>query len=149
MLDDANQALVYFGYSVACAGDVNGDGFSDLIIGAYNYDDGANTDEGMVFIYYGSAIGLSANPDSTPDDANQGGANFGWSVACAGDVNGDRFSDVIIGAWLYDDAPNTNEGRAFVYHGSPTGLSANPNSTPDDADQSMHHLAVVWQVRVM
>jgi hypothetical protein len=114
----------------------NGDGYSDVIIGAYYYDDGANTDEGKAFVYYGSASGISLIPDSTPDDANQASAIFGISVACAGDVNGDGYSDVIIGAFAYDDGANTDEGRAFVYYGSSTGLSAAPNETPDDADQA-------------
>ncbi len=134
--DDADQANAFFGVSVACAGDVNGDGYSDVIIGAYQYDDGANTDEGRAFVYYGSAAGLSAVPNSTPDDADQAGAYFGYSVSSAGDVNGDGYSDVIIGAYRYDDGANVDEGRAFVYHGSATGLSASPNSAPDDADQA-------------
>lgn len=135
-LDDADQASAYFGWSVAGAGDVNGDGFGDVIIGAIDYDDGANTNEGRAFVYHGSSIGLSATPDSTPDDANQLNAQFGECVAAAGDVNGDGFSDVIIGSKSYDDGASTDEGRAFIYHGSSTGLSASPNSTPDDADQS-------------
>jgi hypothetical protein len=135
--DDADQVSAWFGYSVASAGDVNGDGYSDVIIGAYAYDDGANTDEGRAFVYHGSAAGLSATPNNTPDDANQAGAYFGLSAASAGDVNGDGYSDVIIGASLYDDGANTDEGRAFVYHGSAAGLSATPNSTPDDADQAL------------
>ncbi len=134
--DDADQANAYFGQSVSCAGDVNGDGYSDVIIGAYFYDEGANVDEGRAFVYHGSATGLSASPDSTPDDADQPGAYFGQSVSSAGDVNGDGYSDVIIGADFYNDGTNADEGRAFVYHGSATGLSASPNSTPDDANQA-------------
>jgi hypothetical protein len=134
--DDADQADAQFGFSVASAGDVNGDGYSDVIIGAYAYDDGANTNEGRAFVYHGGAAGLSAAPNSTPDDADQAGAEFGISVASAGDVNGDGYSDVIIGANLFDDGANTDEGKAFVYHGSATGLSTTPNSTPDDADQT-------------
>lgn len=132
--DDADQSNSWFGISVASAGDINGDGYSDVIIGAYGYDDGANIDEGGAFIYYGTSTGLSSSPDSTPDDADQIGANFGVSVASAGDVNGDGYSDIIIGAWSFDDGSNFNEGRAFVYHGSAAGLSATPNNTPDDAD---------------
>ncbi len=135
--DDANQAFAYFGYSVAGAGDLNGDGYSDVIIGAYGFNDGTNTQEGRAFVYHGSSSGLSANPNNTPDDANLPLAFFGWSVAGAGDVNGDGYSDVIIGALTYDDGINDDEGRAFVYHGSATGLSATPNSTPDDADQDL------------
>ena len=134
--DDADQAGALFGYCVSSAGDVNGDGYSDVIIGAYYYDDGVNTDEGRAFVYYGSATGLSLTPDNTPDDADQATARFGISVASAGDVNGDGYSDVIIGAFAYDDGVNTDEGRAFVYLGSATGLSATPASTPDDADQA-------------
>jgi len=136
MLDDANQDDAAFGSSVAPAGDVNGDGYSDVIIGAYYYADGANVQEGRAFVYHGSAAGLSASPNNMPDDADQAGANFGVSVAGAGDINGDGYSDVIIGAWRYDDGASTDEGKAFVYHGSATGLSATPNSTPDDADQA-------------
>ena len=85
-----------FGISVSSAGDVNGDGYSDVVVGAYRYDNGQN-DEGRAFVYHGSAAGLSATPNSTPDDANQAGASFGISVSGAGDVNGDGYSDVIIG----------------------------------------------------
>ena len=134
--DDADQASANFGISVASAGDVNGDGYSDVIIGAYVYDDGANTNEGRAFVYHGGAAGLSSTPNSIPDDANQVGAFLGVSVASAGDVNGDGYSDVIIGAHGFDDGANINEGRAFVYHGSAAGLSASPDNTPDDADQA-------------
>ncbi len=133
--DDVDQANAFFGVSVATAGDVNGDGYSDVIIGAYLYDDGAFINEGVAFIYHGSAAGLLATPSSMADDCNQADANFGGSVACAGDVNGDGYSDVIIGASLYNDAANTDEGRAYLYYGSATGISASPNSIPDDANQ--------------
>ncbi len=134
--DDANQANSNFGVSVADAGDLNGDGYGDVIVGASGYDDGANTDEGRAFVYHGSASGISATPNSTPDDANQASASFGFSVAGARDVNGDGYCDVVIGAYQYDDGANANEGRAFVYHGSATGISAAPNTTPDDANQA-------------
>jgi hypothetical protein len=133
-LNDANQAASTFGRSVASAGDVNGDGFSDVIIGAYGYDDG-NVDEGRAFVYYGSATGLSASPNSILDDADQAVARFGHSVASAGDVNGDGYSDVIVGAYNFDDFGNTDEGTAYIYYGSPTGLAANPSDVADDANQ--------------
>ncbi len=134
--DDANQITAWFGYSVASAGDVNGDGYSDVVVGALFYDDGVNTNEGRAFVYHGSAAGLSTSPNNTQDDANQASANFGYSVATAGDVNADGYSDVIIGAFMFDDGANLDEGRAFVYHGSAAGLSATPNNTQDDANQA-------------
>ena len=62
------------------------------------------------------------SPSWTAQEGDQANATFGDSVGTAGDVNGDGYSDVIIGARAYDSG-QTNEGRAFVYHGSATGLS--------------------------
>ncbi|HMQ75146.1 MAG TPA: FG-GAP-like repeat-containing protein [Flavobacteriales bacterium] len=118
---EIDQANALFGFSVNCAGDVNGDGFSDVVVGAYQYSNG-NVNEGGVFVYHGSATGLSATPNWTAE-GNQTTAYFGRCVASAGDVNGDGFSDLIVGAPLFDNG-QTNEGRAFIYHGSATGLAA-------------------------
>src|SRR5262245_39597314 len=59
-------------------------------------------------------------------DGEQEAAAMGRSVATAGDVNGDGFSDVIVGAFRYDNG-QTYEGRAYLYLGSATGLSASPS----------------------
>ncbi len=116
---ESNQAGAQFGYSVASGGDVNGDGYGDIIIGAPFYDKG-QTDEGAVFIYHGSASGIG--PSYTRIlESNQAGALFGWSVASGGDVNGDGYSDIIIGARSYDNGEN-DEGAAFIYHGSASGI---------------------------
>ena len=72
---------------------------------------------------------LATSPNWTAE-SNQAYAAFGWSVSTAGDVNGDGYSDVIVGAPYYANG-QTNEGRAFVYHGSASGLSASPNWTAD------------------
>ena len=121
---ESNQVSAEFGFSVSTAGDVNGDGYSDVIIGAPSYDNG-QTDEGRVFVYHGSASGLSATANWT-SERNQASAQFGWSVCTAGDVNGDGYSDVIVGAPLFDNG-QSNEGKAFVYYGSASGLSATAN----------------------
>ncbi|MCK4523384.1 FG-GAP repeat protein, partial [candidate division WOR-3 bacterium] len=118
---ESNQAYAYYGYSVSSAGDVNGDGYSDIIVGAYGYDNG-EIDEGMVFVYYGSSTGPSAAADWI-GESNQVNARYGNSVASAGDVNGDGFSDIIVGANWYDNG-QIDEGMVFVYYGSSTGPSA-------------------------
>ncbi len=126
-----------FGGRVATAGDVNADGFSDVIVGAPAYSDvgGAEAGEGTVFVWHGSPGGLGASGDETTADwhaeSNQGAAAFGWSAASAGDVNGDGYSDVIVGAYLYD-ADQVDEGRAFVWLGGASGLGA--PGEPGNAD---------------
>ncbi len=117
-----------FGCSVGTAGDVNGDGYSDVIVGA-DHDGAGGTDEGRAYVYLGSAGGLSASPSWTVG-SGQAGADFGCSVGTAGDVNGDGYSDVIVGAGHYDDG-ETGEGRAYVYLGSTSGLSAHPHWTAE------------------
>ena len=82
------------------------------------YDNG-QTAKGRAFVYLGSAGGLGASPAWTAE-SNQACAFFGDSVATAGDVNGDGYADVIVGAPGYDNG-QTDEGRAFVYHGSAAG----------------------------
>ena len=95
----------YSGRSVSAAGDVNGDGFGDLIIGADGADPNG-TYSGASYVVFGKASGFAANLE--PLDARRqqrlqaqrrrGGDNSGSSVSAAGDVNGDGFGDLIIGA---------------------------------------------------
>ncbi|HOX27093.1 MAG TPA: FG-GAP-like repeat-containing protein [Candidatus Krumholzibacteria bacterium] len=125
---EGDQDLAAMGFSVATAGDVNGDGYSDVIVGARLFDEGQEN-AGRAFVYHGSASGLGSAPDWTAG-SNQLGANFGNSVATAGDVNGDGFSDVIVGAWAFDGGQQ-DEGRAFVYLGSPDGLAITPAWTAE------------------
>jgi hypothetical protein len=118
--DEGDQNTALFGTSVGTAGDVNGDGYADVIVGASWYDNG-QTNEGAAAVYYGSAAGLSLVP-SWLGEGNQEAAVFGAAVGTAGDVNGDGYDDVIVGAPLYTNG-QTNEGAAFVYYGSAAGLS--------------------------
>ncbi len=120
-----NQDSGFFGASVSTAGDVNGDGYSDVIVGAYLFDNG-ETDEGAVFIYQGSATGLSTTPARFLQ-SDHAGEEFGFSVNTAGDVNRDGYSDIVIGAPEFDvDVSDTNEGKAYVFKGSATGVEATP-----------------------
>ena len=121
---ESNQAEALFGSSVGTAGDVNGDGFADVIVGV-PYHSNDQSREGGAAVYHGTSSGLSPTPSWTAE-SNQAGAVFGFSVGTAGDVNGDGFADVIIGAPNYENG-QADEGRAYVYHGSAAGLSATAN----------------------
>ena len=117
-----------FGQAVSTAGDVNGDGYADVIIGAPHYSSG-QAGEGKAFVFYGSPAGLGGTPDWTAE-SDQADAEFGCDAGTAGDVNGDGYGDVIIGASLYDNG-QTDEGRAFVYLGSASGLASTPSWTAE------------------
>ena len=115
-----------FGCSVATAGDVNGDGYSDVIVGARNATNG-QANEGLAYVYHGSMTGL-VTPFARRLEMNLALANFGVSVSGASDVNGDGFFDVVVGADLWESG-QTDEGAAFVFHGSPVGVAALPAVT--------------------
>jgi len=118
---ESNQSGAYINW-FGRAGDVNGDGYDDIVIGAPLYDNG-ETNEGVVFVYYGSPSGPAPAPD--PDlvlEIDSHGAGFGMVTAGAGDVNGDGYDDVIIGAPWYTGG-EVGEGAVFFYPGSPSGLS--------------------------
>ncbi len=120
---DGPHAGAEFGNWVAAAGDVNGDGYDDFIVGARAASNG-QTGEGRVFVYHGSSTGFVATPAAS-FDSNQAGASLGQCVASAGDVNGDGFGDVIVGAHLWDQT-YTDVGKASVYLGSAQGLQSTP-----------------------
>jgi hypothetical protein len=110
----------WFGVSVASAGDFNGDGSPDFIIGAQQAGY-----EGKAFIYYGGPS-LDATPDFTLTGESTGALTaFGASVASAGDMNEDGFDDVIVGAPWYGGGGN-KPGRAYVFFGG-----AAPDAVPD------------------
>ena len=108
---DGDSAEDSFGRSVGGADDVNGDGFDDLIVGAYG-DDNNGTDSGSARVFSGvdGSILYTFDGDSAGD-------NFGTSVSGAGDVNGDGLDDLIVGANL-DDNNGSNSGSARVFSGA-------------------------------
>jgi hypothetical protein len=116
---ESNDSDAKLGISVAGAGDVNGDGFADVIVGADGYTNGENQ-EGAAFLWTGSDVGIvDGDPVSALAqlEGDQDSAGMGSSVAAAGDVNGDGFADIIVGAEHYDSGQD-NEGAAFVFLGN-------------------------------
>jgi len=121
---EPNQANAHAGAVVAPAGDVNRDGYADLLVCAPLWDQPGHVDAGAVFVFYGSASGPGVSPNVTlVDDVT--GAQFGASAATAGDVNGDQFADVIVGAPGFANG-QANEGAIYVFHGSALGLASAP-----------------------
>jgi hypothetical protein len=137
--EESDQIFAQFGLSVATAGDVNGDGYSDVIVGAPLFDL-PEVNEGAAFVYFGSAAGLAITPSAVLD-CDQSLANFGGSVATAGDVNGDGFDDVLVGARTYTNGEN-QEGAAFLYLGSASGLAPSP-AWVVESNQAFAHLVPV------
>lgn len=122
---ESNQIDARLGHALSTAGDVNGDGFSDVILAAYLFDNG-QTNEGAVFIHHGSASGVNPVAAKTIE-GNQVEAQMGFAVNAAGDHNGDGYGDIIIGARFYDNG-QANEGAVFIHNGSPTGVSQTANA---------------------
>jgi len=118
------------GFSVSSAGDINGDGVDDLIIGAFAADPNGNSNAGSSYVVFGSTSALP-NPLNLMDINGSNGfaihgenaSDFsGRSVSSAGDINGDGVDDLIIGADRADPNGNSNAGSSYVVFGSTTGL---------------------------
>ncbi|NUM45746.1 MAG: FG-GAP repeat protein, partial [Anaerolineales bacterium] len=129
-LFEGEQVGAQFGYAVNTGGDVNGDGYADILVGAPYYND-MYTDEGKAFLYYGKSASDSPLAADWTAGGGQNVAQFGRTVAPAGDVNGDGFADIVLGMSLYDYISQTDAGRTVVYFGGADNLSATPGWTTE------------------
>lgn len=120
----------YAGISVSGAGDMNDDGFADLVIGASRNDDGPGNSAGAAYVVLGRAsptsIGLAS---ATAEYVGVADSDYaGTCVAGAGDVDADGYDDVIIGAYANDDGPGSDPGAAYVVLGSSAPRSSSLSS---------------------
>ena len=127
---ESDQASAYLGESVSGAGDVNGDGYADVIVGAPVYSAG-ESGEGAAFVFLGSASGIADGNPATADaqlESNETNRGMGAIVSGAGDVNGDGYADVIV----------TSAAHPFLFHGSASGIG--------DGDLSTAAAELSWSV---
>ncbi|GDX80302.1 hypothetical protein LBMAG42_21130 [Deltaproteobacteria bacterium] len=111
-----------FGESVSSAGDVNNDGYDDVIVGASR----VSSNTGRAYVYHGSATGLSTTASTTLSGGYSSGSTpyyyCGGRVAGGGDVNNDGYDDVLM-ACIY------NTASVQVFHGSASGVSTTASTT--------------------
>ncbi|MBE9098896.1 Calx-beta domain-containing protein [Vacuolonema iberomarrocanum] len=133
-------AVDRLGSSVSQAGDINGDGIDDIIIGAYDASPDGNRSAGASYVVFGSSEGFSANLDLTTLDGSNGFVinglleedRLGRSVSGAGDIDGDGIDDLIIGAAAADFGGSGSAGTSYVVLGSREGFSPSLDLTTLD-----------------
>jgi Ca2+-binding RTX toxin-like protein len=134
-LVDPNQAQTW---NVSAAGDFNGDGYADILVSTAT-SPGADTNAGVTYLVYGAAGGFAPTIDISQLGSQQGlridgasAADRAWIVSAGGDINGDGYDDIIIGA-PYADDNGTTTGRGYViYGGNDQAAGAHIGTTGDD-----------------
>jgi hypothetical protein len=140
-LSNANASFLgeaagnWAGSAVAGAGDVNQDGYDDILIGAYGNDEKA-VDAGQAYLIFGKPSGWARDTSLSTADASFWGEaasdNAGRSVAIAGDVNGDGYDDILIGAYANSEG-GVAAGQAYVILGKASGWARDTPLTKADA----------------
>lgn len=125
----------YFGLYLSGAGDTDGDGYDDVIVGASGHD-GQGSNSGAAYVFHGSPSGLVDELKLAPEELGSG-ASFASMVASAGDVDGDGYDDVLVGSpsmESYDD----QIGTAWLFHGSASGLEVETPSLLGAAEDASY-----------
>ncbi|WP_345940571.1 cadherin-like domain-containing protein [Nostoc sp. UIC 10630] len=130
-IDERDQS----GGSVSNAGDINGDGFDDLIIGARYADPNGQNYAGESYVVFGSSTEFGASFNLSSLNGSNGFVingidrydRSGTSVSSAGDINGDGFDDLIIGANVASPNSQSAAGESYVVFGSSNGFGASLN----------------------
>jgi len=131
------------GYSVSSAGDINGDGINDLMIGAPLADPEGKNGAGTTYVLFGSNKGFPATLELSEINGNNGFVinginaidNLGLSISFAGDVNGDGMDDIILGADNRNANGNTvSSGESYILFGNNIGFPASIELTSLNGD---------------
>ncbi|MFW3146318.1 MAG: putative Ig domain-containing protein [Thermoplasmatota archaeon] len=126
----------YSGSDVAGAGDVNGDGYDDFLIGAWANNEGGHPYSGKTYLFLGKPSGWEMDTNLSKADASFVGENAwdrsGYCIAGAGDLNGDGFDDIIIGAYSNGEG-GKNSGQTYVIFGRSSGWTRDMDLSEADA----------------
>ncbi|MEM7133418.1 MAG: integrin alpha [Chloroflexota bacterium] len=121
------QAGDRFGHSTSLAGDINADGYDDIVIGAPYHIESSSVQTGKIYVYFGSSDGIENSPSWTMIGDVAAFSLFGWAVSHAGDVNNDGYADIIASAKSYYYAGVGSVGKAYAFYGTSNGLPSSPS----------------------
>ena len=112
------EPMAFFGAGVGGAGDLNNDGFDDVVVGAPGSDPApAGSNSGAAFVFFGGPGAFDSMPDATMGGPNSN-ANLGAAVRGVGDVNNDGIDDLAVGVPRYNPGGRPDQGGAFIYYGA-------------------------------
>ena len=158
---EGESTLDSAGISVGSAGDINGDGFADVIVGSQGADPtNDNSYLGASYVVFGKATGFAADLDLANLDGSNGfrligaqpGSSGGSPVASAGDLNGDGFDDLVVSTQIFFDPDGSSGGAysamTYVVFGRASGFGADFDLASLDGSNGFHYVAWAGDVSV-